>query len=704
MKDNSKKDVVGQNRLKGQKSPYLLQHAENPVHWYPWGDEAFSKAVGEDKPIFLSIGYSTCHWCHVMAHESFEDLEVAQLLNHVFVSIKVDREERPDIDNIYMRVCQMMTGSGGWPLTILMTPDKKPFYAGTYFPKVSSLGRIGMLDLVPEVERLWKEKRDEIHRTAQKVLTSLKESARVHFGIGTVPDASLLERAYRSLCVSYDPHFGGFGTSPKFPSPSNMLFLLRYAQRNGDGKAVEMVDNTLGRLRKGGIYDHVGFGFHRYATDREWKVPHFEKMLYDQALLFMVYTEAYQVTEKEEYRETVDQIFSYVTRNLSSPEGGFYSAEDADSEGEEGKFYLWSYDEVEQLLDRSDAQFLEEVFHLRRDGNYLDEASRSKNGKNILFRHRTDAEISDYLGLTADQVSEKLNEIRHKLFVKREERVHPQRDDKILTDWNGLMIASLARGFQVFGKEQYVKASRKACSFILEKMVNKQGELQHRYREGDAAIPAYLNDYASFVLGLIELYQSDFNAEYLERGVKLLGFLIEHFWDGEEGLFFTSADNAERILIRNKETYDGAVPSGNAMALLVLLKLGHMTGEPKYLQYADKLLCTIAASLEKHPQAYTFFLTALDFYIGPSHEVVITGNPNSADTKKMLEAIRRPYFPNMVVLFRPANGKNSPITRLAPFTEQQNMLRNRATCYVCSDFTCNMPTNSIGDVLQLLNT
>jgi uncharacterized protein YyaL (SSP411 family) len=427
-------------------------------------------------------------------------------------------------------------------------------------------------------------------------------------------------------------------------------------------------------------------------------------MLYDQALLLMVYTEAYQVTEKEEYRETVDQIFSYVTRNLSSPEGGFYSAEDADSEGEEGKFYLWSYDEVEQLLDRSDARFLEEVFHLRRDGNYLDEASRSKNGKNILFRHRTDAEIADSLGLTADQVSEKLNEIRHKLFNKREERVHPQRDEKILTDWNGLMIASLARAFQVFGKEEYITASRRACCFILKRMFNKQGELLHRYREGDGAIPAFLNDYASLVFGLLELYQSDFNAEYLEHGVKLLEFLIEHFWDSEDGLFFTSADYAEHILIRNKETYDGAVPSGNALALLVLLKLGHITGEAKYLRYADKLLRTVAPSLEKYPQAYTFFLTALDFFIGPSHEVVITGDRDGADTKKMITAIRKPYFPNVVVLFRPANGVKSPITRIAPFTEGQKMLNNRATCYVCSDFACNMPTNSISEMLQLLNS
>jgi uncharacterized protein YyaL (SSP411 family) len=699
MNDKSEKGDTRQNRLKGEKNPYLLQHAENPVQWYPWGDEAFSKAVNEDKPIFLSIGYSTCHWCHVMAHESFEDLEVAELMNRAFVSIKVDREERPDIDSVYMRVCQMMTGSGGWPLTILMTPEKKPFYAGTYFPRTSSLGRIGMLDLVPEVERLWNEKRGEIHRTAQKVLTALTESAHAQTAAGTAVDVSLLDRGYQSLETSYDPQFGGFGTSPKFPTPSNMLFLLRYSRRNGDSKAVEMVDRTLDFLRMGGIYDQVGFGFHRYATDREWKVPHFEKMLYDQALLSMVYTEAYQITEKKEYAETVEQIFSYVSRNLTSPGGGFYSAEDADSEGEEGKFYLWSNDEVEQMLDTDDARFLEEVFHLRRDGNYLDEASRSKNGKNILFRRRTDSEIGESLGLTAEQVSGKLDEIRNKLSLKREGRVHPHLDDKILADWNGLMIASLARAFQVFGKEQYEKASRRACSFILEKMINKRGELLHRYRDGDAAVPAYLNDYASFVFGLLELYQSDFNVEYLEHGVRLSDLLIEHFWDSEDGLFFTSADNAEHILIRNKETYDGAVPSGNALALLVLLKLGHMTGEAKYLQYADKLFRRVAASLEKYPQAYTFFLTALDFYIGPSHEVVITGNPDSADTKKMIEAIRRPYFPNMVVLFRPANCRNSPITRLAPFTEGQNMLNNRATCYVCSDFACNMPTNRISSYL-----
>jgi len=453
------------NHLANEKSPYLLQHADNPVDWYPWGEEAFTKAKEEDKPIFLSIGYSTCHWCHVMEEESFEDTAVANLMNDAFVCIKVDREERPDIDNIYMTVCQLLTGGGGWPLTIIMTPDKKPFFAGTYFPKESRFGRQGLMELIPQLKDAWKNQRDKILKSAGEV-TQLLESY-TGDAAGTELDESTLNLTYNQLLERYDKQFGGFGTAPKFPTPHHLLYLLRYWKRTGNEKALEMVENTLRSMRRGGIYDQVGFGFHRYSTDFQWHLPHFEKMLYDQALLAIAYTEGYQATGKREYRNTAEEIFTYVLRDMTSPKGGFYSAEDADSEGEEGKFYLWSDAELRNVLGAKDADRFIKIFNVEATGNFVDQSMGDKTGTNILYLKKTTGEISAELKIPLEKVEIFINSSREKLFKHREKRIHPYKDDKILTDWNGLMISALAKGSQVFNEPRYEIAARNAVDFIL---------------------------------------------------------------------------------------------------------------------------------------------------------------------------------------------------------------------------------------------
>jgi len=521
------------NRLVHEKSPYLLQHAYNPVDWYAWGDEAFEKARKEDKPIFLSIGYSTCHWCHVMERESFEDAEVARAMNDAFVSIKVDREERPDIDHIYMTVCQMMVGSGGWPLNIIMSPDKKPFFAGTYFPKETRSGRIGMLDLAARVKELWSAKRDEVMQSAEKVMTALKQ----------IPDDSpgdklgkdVPEAAYQQLAQRFDEKYGGFGNAPKFPTPHNMLFLLRYGKRTGEPRALEMVEKTLKAMRDGGMYDHVGYGFHRYSTDEQWLVPHFEKMLYDQALLAMLYVEAYQATGKTEYATTASEIFTYVLRDMTSSEGGFYSAEDADSEGEEGKFYVWKLEEIQRVLGPQDAELLTRVFHVWPAGNFHEEATGKLTGNNILHRKESIETVAARLGTSREALEERIRAACEKLLAVRQQRIHPYKDDKILTDWNGLMIAALSKGAQALGRPEYAVAAQKAADFVLSRMREQDGRLLHRFREGEVGLAAHVDDYAFFIWGLLELYEATFEVRFLRTALDLNREFLSRFWDAGRG-------------------------------------------------------------------------------------------------------------------------------------------------------------------------
>ncbi len=688
------------NRLIEEQSPYLRQHAENPVNWYPWGKAAFEAAKEQDKPVFLSIGYSTCHWCHVMAHESFEDSTVAGLMNDAFINIKVDREERPDIDDIYMTVCQMMTGSGGWPLTILMTPDKRPFFAATYIPKDTRFNRLGMVDLIPRIKTMWQNDRQRIYASAEKVTEALSKVSDQASQKELTPNA--LEVAYTQLEERFDSENGGFSTAPKFPSPHNLMYLLRYYKRTGNTQALNMVETTLQNMRLGGIYDHIGFGFHRYSTDEDWLVPHFEKMLYDQAMLSIAYTEIYQVTKKELYARTVREMLTYVQRDMTDSSGGFYSAEDADSEGEEGKFYVWSYEEILNILGEEGGSLFTKIYNVEEDGNYEEESTRRPTGKNILHLSKPIPELADELQLSEQKLSETIERCRKKLYEAREERVHPFKDDKILTDWNGLMIAAFAKAARVLGEPEYTKTAQKAVDFLLNTMRDENGHLMHRYRHGEVGIAGYLDDYSFLLWGLIELYETTFAVEYLQTALECNEILLQHFWDEKNGAFYFTADDAEKIIVRKKEIQDGAMPSGNSVMMLNLLRLGKMTGNSEYEHKANQLANSFSDNIMRYPAAFTLLMSAFEFGVGPSYEIVIAGDPGKDDTQSMLETIQREFMPKKVLLLRPVNG-DSPITSIAKFTEPMTAIDSQATAYVCQNYTCKLPTTDRQKMMELLS-
>ena len=680
------------NKLINEKSPYLLQHAKNPVNWYPWGDEAFNKAKSEDKPIFLSIGYSTCHWCHVMAHESFEDPYVAKMLNETFISIKVDREERPDIDKIYMTVCQLMTGSGGWPLTIVMTPDKKPFFAGTYFPKESRFGRIGVIDLIKRIDSLWKNERKQLLDSSEKIIFALQDMNSESPGSSLTK--SVLNSTYSQLSARFDKKNGGFGTAPKFPTPHNLLFILRYWKRTGDDNALTMVEKTLKQMRMGGIYDHIGFGFHRYSTDSDWLVPHFEKMLYDQALLTLAYLEAYQTTNKNEYANTAKEIMTYVLRDMTSPEGAFYSAEDADSEGEEGKFYVWSKTEIEEILGADKSEHFSKLYNVDVNGNFLDEATRKKTEKNIIHLKSN----------LPDMPSIDIKLLRNKLFEAREKRIRPHKDDKILTDWNGLMIAAFAKAGYILNDPKYIQVAKKAVDFILNKMINSDGRLLHRYRKGGADILAFIDDYAFLIWGLINLYEASFETQYLEKAIELTEEQIKFFWDSSIGAFFFTAEDAESLLTRQKETYDGAIPSGNSVAMLNLLRLAQLTGNDEYEKKADHLGRVFAESVRANPVAHSLMMVAVDYAVGPTYSLVIAGDSGKEDTNLMLNEVRKQFLPNKSLIFRPTEELNPEIDKYSNFIQFFDKYEEKATAFVCINKTCKAPTNDIKQAIEYLNS
>lgn len=694
--------MTKQNRLANEKSPYLLQHAGNPVDWYPWGEEAFEKAAREDKPILLSIGYSTCHWCHVMEHESFEDPDVARLMNEAFVSIKVDREERPDIDAIYMTVCQILSKGGcGWPLNIVMTPDRKPFFAATYIPKEARFGRAGMVDLVPKIKEIWDTQREEVVRSAESITAAMKKAADTRVEArGGAPGMGALTTGFNQLHERFDEINGGFGTRPKFPTPHNLVFLLRYWKRSGDEEALHMAEKTLTEMRLGGIYDHVGFGFHRYSTDPEWLLPHFEKMLYDQALLVMAYTEAYQATRKEDYKKTAQEIITYVLRDMTSPEGGFYSAEDADSEGVEGKFYVWTTEELEAVLGEEDGGLIARLYNALPGGNFSDEASGESSGENILYLRSPLEEIAGSFGPEAGEILEKVERAREKLVEAREKRIHPYKDDKILTDWNGLMIAALSKAASAFGEPAYAEAAKKATGFLLTTMRGEDGRLLHRYRTGEAGITAHADDYAFLIWGLLELYEATFETEFLKTAIALQKDMNGHYLDTERGGYYFTANDAEEMIIRHKEVYDGAVPSANSAALLNLLRIGRITGDASYEEAAENLAKAFSAPVEQAPSAYTQLLSGLDFSVGPSYEIVISGERGREDTERMIEALREVYAPNKIVLLR---DSGSEITDVAPFTKEQETIGGRAAAYVCMNYECELPVTDPEKVRGLLS-
>mgnify|MGYP003572804237 CR=1 FL=1 len=688
------------NRLSREKSPYLLQHKDNPGNWYPWGAEAFEKAKKEDKLILLSIGYSTCHWCHVMAHESFEDPEVADLMNESFVSIKVDREERPDIDAFYMDVCQAITGSGGWPLTVIMTPDKKAIFAGTYFPKRSRHGRIGMVDLLPKIGEVWRERRDEALASAEEILAIVERAGAIE--TGEELGEEVLHAAYRGLAGRFDSANGGFGRAPKFPTPHNLLFLLRYWKRTGESQALAMVEKTLTAMRRGGVYDHVGFGFHRYSTDARWFLPHFEKMLYDQALLAWAYTEAFQATGKEEYARTANEIFTYVLRDLTSPEGGFYSAEDADSEGEEGKFYMWKREELIELLGEKEGEIFSRTFGVVEGGNFEEESTGRKTGANVLHLAKPVAKIARDLGLKPATLEKKLEASRQVLFSARKERPRPLKDTKILADWNGLMIVAFATAGRVFGNPAYTLAAKKAASFLLAEMREAGGRLLHRYRDGEVGLPAHADDYAFVTWGLIELYQATHELPFLKEALALNRVLLVRFWDEEKGGFFFTADDTEKLPLRKKEIYDGAMPSGNSVAHWNLTRLGRLTGDDGLEKMAGDVERAFSRAVKPMPMAYTQLLIGVNYALGPSSEVVIVGERGAEDTLAIQRALRREYMPNMIVIFKPQGKEGEGVGALIPYAKNHEPLKGRATAFVCREARCHLPTTDIAKVLNAL--
>ncbi len=681
------------NRLQNEKSPYLLQHARNPVDWYPWGEEAFEKARKEDKPVFLSIGYSTCHWCHVMERESFENKEIATLLNETFVNVKVDREERPDIDAVYMKVCQMMTQSGGWPLTIMMTPDKQAFFAATYIPRKRKYNMLGLAEIIPQVQELWRDQRAEVMTAASEITRTLHR--RMETKEADVGE-EVLHRAYRSLSMSYDKIYGGFGKAPKFPSPHNFFFLLRYWKRTGDAEALTMVEHTISEMRRGGIYDHIGFGFHRYSTDEKWIVPHFEKMLYDQAMMAMAVIELFQATGKQEYKTIAREIFDYVLRNLTDEKGGFYCAEDADSEGAEGKFYLWTEEEIRKVLSKDEADLFLALYH-HQDDLSVDGMREIPKGHFITHLEPANSGQPELVELLS-----KTESIRQKLFAVREKRVHPHKDDKILTDWNGLMIAALARGVQVFDEPTYLQAAVRAAAFMMEYLQNNDGRLLHRFRDGHAAVAANADDYAFMIWALLELYEATFDTRYLLKALEYQSHLSAYFRDEKDGGFYFTPVDAEQLLTRPKEIYDGAIPSGNSVAFLNALRLSRITGDVEMDERAHEIYRAFGEQVEAAPTMFTQFLCGLDFAIGPSNEVVITGTMEHPDTKAMITTLQKSFLPNKVVMFRLDSSDHPEIDTIAPYAQSCTAANGRATAYVCRQFTCSLPTNDPAKMMELL--
>lgn len=687
------------NRLIFESSPYLLQHAANPVDWHPWGPEAFDLARQQDKPVFLSIGYATCHWCHVMEHESFEDPETAALMNDTFICIKVDREERPDIDSVYMTVTQALTGQGGWPMTVLLTPDKLPFFAGTYFPREGRFGRPGMKDLVPQIDQIWKEDRQRILESADSISTQLARINTSEPGEGL--NEIHLKKAFEELRDRFDPFRGGFSDRPKFPVPHNLSCLLRHHHRTGDAEALNMVEKTLVHMRHGGIFDHVGFGFHRYSTDEMWLLPHFEKMLYDQALLVRASVEAWLVTGKDEYQRTAMETLQYVTRDMTHPEGGFFSAEDADSEGEEGKFYVWSTAEVIELLGREEGELYADIYGFEEEGNFADEATHQRTGVNIphlakpLFRRAEDLKIPLH------ELEERLEKSRSILFEERKKRIHPLKDDKILTDWNGLMIGAFARAGAAFDKAEYLDTARAAASFILEK-VTHEGRLLKRWRNGQAGLPAHLEDYAFMAWGLSDLYEATLETRWLSEAAKLVAILLEDFWDEEGGAFFQVAHSGEALIVRNKEFYDGAIPAGNSAAALVLLRLGRLLGREDWEARADALFRTASSRVSMGAGNFTLLMSALDFALGETSEVILAGDSSHPEFVRMLRTFNRAFRPGSVLLHLPAGGDKT-LLELAPWLDGYTAGSDGAPlAYVCRNHACEKPVSTAKELEVLL--
>jgi uncharacterized protein YyaL (SSP411 family) len=679
------------NNLINETSPYLLQHAHNPVDWYPWGPEALSRSRSEDKPILLSIGYSACHWCHVMEHESFENEEIAQLMNENFVCIKVDREERPDLDTIYMNAVQMMTGHGGWPMTVFLTPDLKPFYGGTYFPPTDRHGIPAFPRVLLALADSYRNRKDDLVNSANQITAELKRMNRFHPS-GEMLTTEVLNQAFSGLAAGFDGTHGGFGRAPKFPPSMSLMFLLRQHKRTGSTDALKMIDLTLEKMASGGMYDHLGGGFARYSVDARWLVPHFEKMLYDNALLARIYLYAYQATRKPLYRKVAEEIFEYVIRDMTDSSGGFYSSEDADSEGEEGKFYTWTRDEILNALGEEEGDLFCRYFDVTKEGNF-------EHGKSILNIPVPLEEFSEKNGIPQDRLEKVIASGKKKLFYLREERVRPGRDEKVLTAWNGLMLTAFAEAANILGRDDYREVAVRNAEFLLDELM-RDGRLFRTYKDGKASLNAYLEDYAFLSEGLIALYEATFELKFFESARGLADVMIERFWDeADSGFFFTSSDH-EELITRTKDYFDNAIPSGNSSASIALLKLHLLTQEPRYMRCAADILRAMKQTMTKYPSAFGYLMCVLDFYLSEPKEIAIIGSPDSHEVRLYIEEIYSRYLPNKVVAAS-LEGENEAAETIKLLMGRKS-IDGKPTAYVCRNYTCLAPATSAEELAARL--
>jgi uncharacterized protein len=672
---------VPENSLIYETSPYLLQHAKNPVNWYSWNETALKKAKEENKPIFLSIGYSSCHWCHVMAHESFENDDIANIMNENFINIKVDREERPDIDDIYQKVCQMATGQGGWPLSVFLTPEQKPFYVGTYFPILDSYGRPGFGSLLRQLSQSWKEKPQDIKKAAENFLTNLQKTESI-----TAPsklEKSILDEAAINLMQLADQVNGGFGTAPKFPNSANISFILRYAKLSGISKFKEFALKTLKKMAQGGIFDQLGGGFHRYSTDSRWLAPHFEKMLYDNALIPIVYCEAYQITKDPFYLTIVTKTLNFVLREMTSEYGGFYSAKDADSEGEEGKYYVWSKNEIQEILGNNSDIFC--LFYDVTDGGNFE-------GKTILCNNLSLSSVAFKFGKTEDEVRKILEESVQKLLQLRSKRIPPGLDDKILTSWNAMMISAFAKGFRVSGEQSFLDAAEKCLGFIEMKLIQDE-RLLHTYKNGISKIQGYLEDYSYLISAMLDVFELNPEIKYLENAKKIGLYLIEHFWDSENNNFFMTADNHEQLIIRPKSNYDLSMPSGNSVAANCLLRLFHLTQEKRFLDISIRVMESQASMASENPFGFGYLLNTIYMYLQKPTEITVLNSKNSEFEKYLNTS----FLPESI-LVNVKNEKQMENLRNLSFFSGKEFQENKTTVFVCKDFTCSLPLESISEI------
>jgi len=677
------------NRLIDETSPYLLQHAHNPVEWHPWGEEAFQKAKSDNKPILLSIGYSACHWCHVMEHESFENEEIAALMNENFVSIKVDREERPDLDEIYMNAVQMLTGHGGWPMTVFLTPEGKPFHGGTYFPPEDRHGLPGFPKILKAVAHAYKEKPQEIEKNVNQIVSALNRISSSQESQRPFSRETVIQSA-EQLSQAYDPEYGGLSRAPKFPNVGVFELFLRHYRSSKERRFLEMVSHSLTKMAEGGIYDHLGGGFHRYSVDAKWLVPHFEKMLYDNAQLVRLYAQIYSITQDPLFKRVVEESMDYLLREMLHPEGGFYSTQDADSEGEEGKFFIWSRDEIMQIVGEEIGEIFCRIYDVSEYGNF--------EGRNILHPTITLEQSSKYFKREVKEIEEFVEKARTKLFQEREKRVKPFRDEKILTSWTGLMLSGLAEAIKLLAKPSYLEAAAKSADFIFTRMV-RDGFLLHTYKNGQAKLRGYLDDYSFIIVGLLDLYEATLERSNLDRAKQLAETMIREFWDDTDGGFFFTGISHEKLISRTKPFSDSSIPSGNAMASQALLRLYHYTGKEDYLKKAEKVLRLHYDTIEKQPFGFAHMLSALDFYLEKPKEIVLVGEKKDQATKDLLHEIYSLYLPNMTLqVVEP--GKS--LKEISPLLEGKNQIDGKPTVYVCHNFTCSPPVTWRGELKGLL--